>query len=130
MSRKKATKLTNLKQVDGMVRETYAAQDPVVLKTKLRSIDELWGFKGSTYPTLNENEYHISVAALNKVDLQRECVRVGLIPPEDRNVMIERLLREFRRTITSLNLSRTQPVTLKASKVAKDILSEGANRPG
>lgn len=126
MGRKK--KLDTLKQVDG--RTADADLKPVQLKTTIRSLDEIFGFQGAVYKTLEEAEYMTALAGMNKVDLQKECYRVHLMPNDDRTIMTERLLREFKRTVSSIKASQMQPVRITLGKEGRAILSEGANRPG
>lgn len=123
MGRKKIEKL---KQVDGRLNET----DAKVTRPKIRSLDELFGFQGAAYSTLNENEYISSLANMNKIDLQKECYKVHLMPNDDRTIMTERLIREFRRTVNAVNVARVQPIKLKIGNKGAAILAEGANRPG
>lgn len=124
MGRKK--KIDNIKQIDGRLAENQAE----VKKPKYRSLDEIFGYQGATYKTLEEAEYITSLANMNKIDLQKECYRVHLMPNDDRTIMSERLTREFRRTVNAINTARLQPIKLKVSARGAAILAEGANRPG
>lgn len=117
-------KLSDLKQTDGKV---YEVNSPVK-RDKVGSLDELFGYHKSQYKTHNESEYAETLAAMNKADLQQECVKVGLMPHDNREIMKERLLKAFRRTTASITQRPPAPVTVKATKKALDICSVSANK--
>lgn len=97
---------------------------------RITSLDQVFGFSLAKYKTQNENEYETSLAEMNLADLQRECVRVGLLPKDDRVVMKDRLLKEFRRNIAAvLGAKDAKPIVLKVSKEAMAIVAGSANRP-
>jgi hypothetical protein len=91
------------------------------------TLDQIWGDDGSsTYGTLNENAYTKQVDDMNMSDLQAHASTVGIIPIDNRQTLRERLLREFRKHVSSYkkpvhevqSASRIDPEVIK-------ILSEG-----
>ena len=64
--------------------------------SKHRSLNSIFKFKHSRYNTEDVNEYNSKLRVMNKIDLQRECVRVELHPTDSRELMIERLIKQFR----------------------------------
>lgn len=123
-------KLEKIKRIDG---QDDAAQGEIIKVTPqkiYRSVDELFGFHGASYKTYDEIEYRTSLAGLNIVDIQRECFRVGLNPTDNRNIMIERLMKQFNRVTNSINGAQVKPVKITLDAKARAILAEGANKPG
>jgi hypothetical protein len=114
---KKATKsMKNLSQAHGK-EENF---EPTTL-------EQIWGDDGSTtYGTLNENQYANQLDDMNMSDLQTHASTVGIIPIDNRSTLRERLLRDFRKHVSSYKKPTHQtqsprdvnPETIK-------ILSEG-----
>ena len=114
---KKATKsVKNLSQAHGKEE-----------KFEPTTLEQIWGDDGSTtYGTLNENAYTKQVDDMNMSDLQTHASTVGIIPIDNRNTLRERLLREFRKHVSSYK----KPVQESNSAAHIDpevmkILSEG-----
>lgn len=86
----KASKLSQVKQTDGMIEE-----EP-------RTLAQFFGetIQGK-YNTTKESEYLTYLGGLNKTDLQRHAIKCGLTPKDDRNRLIQSLVREFKRVIAS-----------------------------
>ena len=91
------------------------------------TLDQIWGDDGSNvYGTLNESTYADKVDDMNLSDLQAHASTVGIIPIDNRHTLRERLLREFRKHVSSYK----KPIHQNESsrdidpKVMK-ILSEG-----
>ena len=62
-----------------------------------KSIYEIWGVqKKSEYQFLEESEYKKQLQNMNKVDLQRECLRCSEIPRDSRESMVNALMKKFR----------------------------------
>jgi hypothetical protein len=119
-------KLEEIKRIDG---QDDSAEGAVLKKTPnkvYRSIDELFGFQGSTYKTHEPEEYRASLVGMNTFAIQQEMYRVGLNPTDNRNIMIERLMKQFART--NLALHRPNPIQVKNTPEIRAILSEGANK--
>ena len=114
---KKATKgIKNISQAHGK-KENF---EPTTL-------EQIWGDDGSTtYGTLNENQYANRLDDMNMSDLQTHASTVGIIPIDNRSTLRERLLRDFRKHVSSYKKPTHQtqsprdvnPETIK-------ILSEG-----
>ena len=91
------------------------------------TLEQIWGDDGSTtYGTLNENQYANQLDDMNMSDLQTHASTVGIIPIDNRSTLRERLLRDFRKHVSSYKKPTHQtesprdvnPETIK-------ILSEG-----
>lgn len=121
-------KLEELKTVDGQ----HDASEGVVVKEikgkQYRSVDELFGFHGATYKTYEPTEYRTSLVGMNLIDLRKECFRVGLIANDNRNIMIERLMKQFGRITSSVNGPQFKPVKFRVDDRVRAILAEGANK--
>ena len=114
---KKATKsIKNLSQAHGKEE-----------KFEPNTLEQIWGDDGSTtYGTLNENQYANQLDDMNMSDLQTHASTVGIIPIDNRSTLRERLLRDFRKHVSSYKKPTHQtqsprdvnPETIK-------ILSEG-----
>jgi hypothetical protein len=114
---KKATKsIKNLSQAHGKEE-----------KFEPTTLEQIWGDDGtSVYGTLNENQYANQLDDMNMSDLQTHASTVGIIPIDNRSTLRERLLRDFRKHVSSYKKPTHQtqsprdvnPETIK-------ILSEG-----
>lgn len=100
----------------------------MVSKSGKRSLGEILGKKFSQYPQDNEDEYTDSLRNMNKADLQVECLRVGLNPTDSRDIMVERLLNQYRAYAAEIRTANLAPKTLNtpSAKVRK-ILGKGGN---
>ena len=116
MPRKK-TKPTTLptNQIDG---KDHA------LERQPTTIDEVLGVaRYSPYTTFYEDEYLAGLTQLVKIDLQRECIRVGLLPHDNEELMKQRLVKEFRKYIANFNTAGLSPNILESNtKAAEDIM--------
>ncbi len=90
-----------------------------------KTIDQVLGVaKFNQYPTTDEKQYNKALDEMVKVDLQRECLRVFLVPHDRTEVMKARLLKKFREYIAKIHASNVIPTEPKqASKKAHSILS-------
>ena len=111
--------LKNLRQTDGKVAER---------KGNFKSLDEIFGFNHAKYPTHDEAKYSRGLSDMNLADLYKEAVRVGLLPTDNRNLLVERLMKEFKRTTAGVLTSDMKPVQLKPSKKAMEILGDARSR--
>ena len=128
----KKTRKPNLKKLKRIDGQDDSAQGAVikVTPTKIyRSMDELFGFHGATYKTYNETEYRTSLVGLNIIDIQKECWRTGLNPNDNRNIMIERLMKKFRQVTSSVNGPAFKPIKINQTPEMRVLLAEGANKP-
>jgi hypothetical protein len=93
------------------------------------SLDQIMGESISIYGATSPEEYISQLAEMNQTDLQAHAYKVGLIPVEDRRVLVERLVKEFR-----IWASRHAPVQNQNNSVGmndisaevRKILREGA----
>lgn len=119
--KKKNVTLENGAQIDG---KAQAAPEHLH-----GSLDQILGETISVYKAKNVDEYRQQIAEMNQTDLQSHALKVGLIPIEDRKVLVGRLVQEFERW-----QSKMMPQgNIKGSKVLEDmdekvrkILREGA----
>lgn len=94
---------------------------------KPRTIDEVLGVaRYSQYATLDENVYKDQIENMLKIDLQAECLRVGLIPHDRTELMHKRLMGAFRQYLSCIDANNApQPKDPgNPSREARDILSK------
>ena len=112
---KKAVK--NLSQTHGKEEKSF---EPTTL-------DQIWGDDGlSKYKTLDEEEYEKSLREMGKTDLQTHATQIGLIPVDNRETLMSRLVREFKRHVQKYRppkVSKKKPKDV--SSEALKILREG-----
>ena len=81
------------------INQTHAK---VEKKFEQTTLDQIWGDDGtSEYGTLDYEGYKSKVFDMNMSDLQAHASRVGVVPIDNRNMLTDRLLREFSKHITS-----------------------------
>jgi hypothetical protein len=91
----KKNKLKELDQVDGKIAGAGS----------FRSLNSLIGEDSShPYKQADESSYEGYLNDLNSTDLHRHAEKVGLAPTNERRVMKERLMREFRKFLASRSL--------------------------
>lgn len=106
----KASRLSKVKQTDGMLEE-----EP-------RTLAQFFGetIQGK-YNTTKESEYLTYLGGLNKTDLQRHAIKCGLTPKDDRNRLIQSLVREFKRVVASYKplpvLKNNKPISPEIAKI-------------
>ena len=66
-------------------------------KAQPQYLEETLGRKTSKFSTKDEDEYAQTLKAMNKADLQNECLRIFEHPHDERSRMEERLMKAFRR---------------------------------
>ena len=111
------TKLNQINQTHGKVEEGSSSP---------RTLDQIFGDNGSTkYGTLILEEYLVYLNDLNKSDLQSHANKMGLVPIDNREILISRLKKEFIKHVAGYNTPKVQDKNVKNIKLAKDILSEG-----
>jgi hypothetical protein len=70
-------------------------------KETVQSLDQLWGDDGlSKYKTLDVVEYTEELAGMNKTDLQNHAAKLGLVPVDSREILVKRLVAEFKKHVT------------------------------
>lgn len=122
----KNKKLKELDQIDGKVAGSMS----------FRTLDSLIGESSSSpYKQNNEADYENYLNELNSTDLHRHAEKVGLAPTNERRVMKERLLREFRKFVAMRSLVSNEVANNhmnqdssagNLSLQARQILREGA----
>jgi len=90
------------------------------------SLEQIWGDSGlSKYNTFDVNTYKQNLAEMTKADLQSHAVRVNIIPIDDREQLVKRLVREFNRHVGSFQQPVVKKNEVKPTKEVFKILSEG-----
>jgi len=115
-SKKTSKKVENLQQIDGKKEEFVPT-----------TLDQVWGDDGtSKYSTVDEEKYLNSLNELTHTDLQAHATKVGVIPVNNRDMLTNRLLKEFRGHVNQYKkpTSVNQKIP-EVSKEVRDILSEG-----
>ena len=98
---KKKMNLNDLHQAHGKDEE----------KKSVQSLDQLWGDTGqSKYNTLDLNEYTAKLAEMNKTDLQNHASKIGLVPIDSRELLVKRLVAEFKKHVNRYEKVRPQEV--------------------
>ena len=96
---KKKLKLNDLHQAHGKDES----------KETVQSLDQLWGDDGmSKYKTLDVVEYTQNLAEMNKSDLQNHAAKLGLVPIDSRELLVKRLVAEFKKHTTKYQPVRKQ----------------------
>jgi len=95
---------------------------PAPVQLQAKSVNAIMGFALSRYKTEDAEEYQAQLRVMNKFDLQIECIRVELAPKDNRETMIERLMKQFR-IHTAGNQAPPKPVVIKVNQNTKNILS-------
>ena len=114
--RKKKKSIDNLSQAHGKEE-----------KTQPTTLDQIWGDDGtSEYGTLDYENYQQKIFDMNMSDLQAHASRVGIVPIDNRNMLTDRLLREFSRHVSSFKKpSEDLQENQNIPKKIRDILAEG-----
>jgi hypothetical protein len=100
-------------------------------KTQPMTLDQIWGDTGMwKYNTMDIEEYQVELRDLNKTDLQAHATKIGLIPVDSKEMLTKRLIREFKRHVSSYNVSNKTPNATRndltgVSDKVRNILSEG-----
>jgi hypothetical protein len=104
-------KIEKLKQVHGKD-ETF----------KATTLNQIWGDTGaSKYKTLDVAEYTETLRGLNKSDLIAHSVKVGVVPVDNREMTVKKLIAEFKRHVSSYK--RPSEVPQKPKTPSQNILS-------
>jgi len=78
------------------------------------------------YGTMDENEYVASINGMNKADLQAHASTVGIVPVDDRDRLVKRLMHEFRLHVASFKQpSVKRPAPKPMSPEIAKILAAG-----
>ena len=98
---------------------------------KHKSVYEICGMKESVYRTNEPAKYEAFLREMNMADLQNHSYEMGLLPTDNRGLMLDKLMREFRiknsaysgATIPQNSFEHIKNDPVLAKKVA-DILSQ------
>ena len=91
------------------------------------TLDQIWGDDGtSLYGTLDENVYQERLDDMNMSDMQSHASRVGIIPIDNRSMLKDRLIKEFRKHTSAYKkpVDNNEPSEDVPANIKK-ILSEG-----
>lgn len=118
-AKRKTSKKTSVKKMS----QTHAK----VEEFEPTTLDQIWGDDGSSmYGTLKEDNYQERLDEMNMSDLQSHASRVGIIPIDNRGMLKERLIREFRKHVSAYQKPIvTQDDSETVDKDVMKILSEG-----
>lgn len=117
----KKNKLESLNQIHGKLEK----QD--IPKFKPTTLEQVWGYDGlSKYQTMDASLYENSLIVMSKSDLQAHASKVGLVPIDDRDRLIKRLMHEFKLHVSTYRQPQVQNKNIKeiSPEIAK-ILAEG-----
>ena len=91
------------------------------------TLDQIWGDTGfSKYGTLEEDKYVSQIKGLNKTDLHAHAVKMGILPVDNRELLTNRLVREFKKHVLAYRKPKpSNKKTVEPSDTAKSILAEG-----
>jgi hypothetical protein len=94
------------------------------------TLDEILGESLSIYTAKSSDEYRGQLTEMNTTDLQSHAYKVGLVPVEDRKVLIDRLAQEFSKWNSRYNATAVNAEGVKSMEDlnanVKKILREGA----
>jgi len=118
---KKTVTLETSAQIDGKAQEGNS--------TIMGTLDQIMGESISVYSAASPEQYISELAEMNQTDLQSHAYKVGLIPIEDRKVLVERLVKEYRLWASRNSVISAQPSNIQINDLnseARKILREGA----
>ena len=120
---KKPNKLDNLSQAHGKD-ETKESYKPTTL-------DQIWGDTGLwKYNTMSETGYKEELDNMTKSDLFAHASKHGIIPTDNRDLLVTKLMREFRKYVSAYRVPRTDTDGIKNFQDLPDdgkkILREGS----
>ena len=122
-TKKKTTSRAKKKKSTKSLSQTHGKEEA---GTRPTTLDQVWGDTGlSKYGTMDESTYAEEISSMSKSDLQAHASTVGIIPVDNREMLSQRLLREFRKYVASYNTPVEKKKGVALSKAAKAVLSEG-----
>lgn len=108
------SKLNKLKEINGKL--DGSLPKPTTLDQVFFGDD---GF--SKYKTMDEGEYEEQLASFNRTDLHNHAIKMGLIPHADREVMKNRLMREFRKHVSGYVREEYNNIDTAPKKLTKEM---------
>jgi hypothetical protein len=122
-TKKKTTSRAKKKRSTKSLSQTHGKEET---RTRPTTLDQVWGDTGlSKYGTVDETTYAEEISSMSKSDLQAHASTVGIIPIDNREILSQRLMREFRKHVASYNTPMEKKVGVTISKASKSILAEG-----
>lgn len=122
-SAKKPNKMENLSQAHGKD-ESQDQYQPTTL-------DQVWGDTGLwKYNTMSEASYKEELDQMSKSDLFTHASKHGIIPTDNRDLLVTKLMREFRKYVSAYRVPRPNTDEIKnfadLPPEVKKILKEGS----
>jgi len=97
-------------------------------KKNVRSIDELLGRKVNPYSNGTIDEYETKIKDMTLADLQAHASNLGLLPVSNKNVLVTRLLGEYRKKARGYyNTIQFNTIEPKNKDAVLKALKAGAN---
>jgi hypothetical protein len=90
------------------------------------TLEQIWGDTGTwKYNTMDETEYRGVLENMPKSDLLAHATKIGLIPVDDRTMLINRLTSEFKKHVIAyrspmVDGSKSKPLSKEAEKILKE----------
>lgn len=107
-AKRKTTK--NISQAHGKV-------EPKTREYVPQTLDQVWGDTGrGKYKTMDAKEYETEIRRMAKVDLHAHASRVGIVPVDNRDVLSTRLIREFKKHVSTYKFPSNKTVGKTNSK--------------
>ena len=122
-TKNKTTSRAKKKRSTKSLSQTHGKEET---KTRPTTLDQIWGDTGvSKYGTMDESTYAEEISSMSKSDLQAHASTVGIIPIDNREMLSQRLMREFKKYVASYNTPVEKKRGVALSKAARAILAEG-----
>ena len=126
MAAKRKTPNKSKKTSPKKIMQTHAMEEKQEFEKT--TLAQIWGDEGnSKYGTLDESTYTTQIKAMNKSDLHSHAIKLGILPVENRELLTNRLLREFKKHVLSFRkpkqTSAKKPQDV--SQAVKSILAQG-----
>ena len=104
-SAKKPKKLENLSQAHGK----DESKD-----FKPTTLDQVWGDTGLwKYKTMDEKEYKLELDSMSKSDLFAHASKNGIIPTDNRDLLVNKLMREFTKYVSTYRVPKQDTNEIK-----------------
>ena len=117
---KQRKSLASLKQIDGQAKETKA---PEFLIT---TADQLWGDRGDgKFPTHDLAAYGEHLNELNLSDMQREALKLDLLPINNKSLLKDRMLKAHQKHFSQYRVSKDNTKEKPITKEMLQIAAEG-----
>lgn len=123
--------MSNEKEQQISVGKDFEAEKEMLITgadKKPKTLNEVWGIqKKSKFPATTEEEYRQYLKGLNKLDLQRECIANDLSARDNRDSMVNSLVKEFRRYLAECGLAFAQPKIYKETDEYRELMGRAVN---